>query len=350
MMEGRFTVSAPTRVDLAGGTLDMWPLFCLTQGAKTINLALDLCAEVRIESRRAERFEVEAVSAQGVSYAFTTPPNIGDCRQLDPGLRFPVAVLASYLAFRREYPPLKIQVSWKTSVPMGSGLGGSSSLGVALLRGISRLFGDHSEMGWQWGMSHAIRDIEAGFLETPTGTQDYLAALFGGLNCFNSRSGEVVQTQYRPNLVSEVGERMLVLFSGEQHHSGRSNWEVYKGAIERDAGVLKGLFAIKEVADALDLELRSNEPAWGRIGQLLTQEWKVRRELFGVSTPRLDAVLATLSKKVGVLGAKVCGAAAGGSILVLVEPERRAALQAELENAGVQVLKAQPMLRGVTVA
>lgn len=348
-MESRFTVSAPTRVDLAGGTLDLWPLFCLTQGAKTINLALDLCAEVRFETRRADRFEVETISPQGVSHAFVFPPPVGECRKLDPALRFPVAVLAAYLTYRKEFPPLNIKVSWKTNVPVGSGLGGSSSLGVALLRGISRLFGDHAEMGWQWGLSHAIRDIEAGFLEVPTGTQDYLAALFGGLNCFQSREGEIVQSTYRPALVQEIGERMLVLFSGEQHHSGRSNWEVYKGAVEKDPAVLKGLFAIKEVAEALDLELRSNDPAWGRIGQLLTQEWKVRRELFGVSTPRLDTLLATLSKK-GVLGAKVCGAAAGGSILALVEPGRRDAIVSEMQAAGVQVLKTQPMLRGVTVA
>ncbi|MBY0370077.1 hypothetical protein K2X33_05285 [bacterium] len=348
-MESRFTVSAPTRVDLAGGTLDLWPLFCLTQGAKTINLALDLFAESRFETRRSDKFEVEVTSAQGVSHVFHNPPTVEECRRLDPGLRFPVAVLASYLAYRKEFPPLKVKVSWKTSVPMGSGLGGSSSLGVTLLRGISRLFNDHSEMGWQWGLSHAIRDIEAGFLEVPTGTQDYLAALFGGLNCFQSRVGEIVQTQYRPALTQEIADRMVVLFSGEQHHSGRSNWEVYKGAVEKDKGVLQGLFAIKDVSEALDLELRSTDPAWARIGQLLTQEWKIRKELFGVSTPRLDTLLASLAKK-NVLGAKVCGAAAGGSILVLTEPERRASLISEMEKAGVQVLKTQPALRGVSVS
>ena len=44
-----FKVSAPTRADLAGGTLDLWPLYCLFGEAKTINVALDLSAIANFE-------------------------------------------------------------------------------------------------------------------------------------------------------------------------------------------------------------------------------------------------------------------------------------------------------------
>lgn len=348
-MEGRFTVSAPTRVDLAGGTLDLWPLYCVTEGAKTINLALDLFAEVRFEFSASERFSLEAKGPTGASYTLEAPLPISECRKLDPAIRFPVAVVSSYLATRKDFPTVKIQMTWKTQVPMGSGLGGSSTLGVALLRGISHLFADYSDAGWQWSMLSTIRDIEASFLETPTGTQDYLAALFGGLSCFQSRAGDIDHGTYRTSVFEGLADRMLVLFSGEQHHSGRSNWEVYKGAIDKDPTVLQGLFSLKELAERMDTELRAPETDWKKIGQLITEEWRHRRELFGVSTPKLDALIENLAQH-SLLGVKVCGAAAGGSLLALVEPSRRNALAQTLEAEGIQVLKTKPCPRGVTIA
>jgi D-glycero-alpha-D-manno-heptose-7-phosphate kinase len=348
-MEGRFTVTAPTRVDLAGGTLDLWPLYCITENAKTINLALDLFAEARFEYVAADKFSLEVRGPSGAQHTLVTPLPVSECRKLDPAIRFPVAVVSAYLATRKDFPTIKITLTWKTSVPMGSGLGGSSTLGVALLRGISRIFGDFTDTGWQWQMLHTIRDIEAAFLEMPTGTQDYLAALFGGLSCFESRAGEIVHTTYRSNVFEALSARTLVLFSGEQHHSGKSNWEVYKGAVEKDRSVTQGLFAIRAIAETLDAELRTTEVDWKKVGQLLTDEWSVRRTLFNVSTPGLDKLLAKLAKKT-ILGAKVCGAAAGGSLLVLVEPDKREALAAEIEAEGIQVLKTKPVPRGVGIA
>ena len=39
------TVRAATRIDLVGGTLDLWPLSVLIPGAQTINCAIDLWAQ-----------------------------------------------------------------------------------------------------------------------------------------------------------------------------------------------------------------------------------------------------------------------------------------------------------------
>ena len=50
----RMTSSAPTRIDLAGGTYDIWPLYLFHDGAQTINAAISLrahCADVATRSR-----------------------------------------------------------------------------------------------------------------------------------------------------------------------------------------------------------------------------------------------------------------------------------------------------------
>jgi len=47
----RISASAPTRIDLAGGTIDIWPLYLFHPGAQTLNAAISLRAHAWIEER-----------------------------------------------------------------------------------------------------------------------------------------------------------------------------------------------------------------------------------------------------------------------------------------------------------
>src|SRR6185436_16333694 len=47
--------SAPTRIDLAGGTLDIWPLYLFHEGAQTLNAAISLRASCDVRSRTDRR-------------------------------------------------------------------------------------------------------------------------------------------------------------------------------------------------------------------------------------------------------------------------------------------------------
>src|SRR5215213_7990744 len=53
----RISASAPTRIDLAGGTIDIWPLYLFHAGAQTLNAAISLRARAWIEERPDERIE-----------------------------------------------------------------------------------------------------------------------------------------------------------------------------------------------------------------------------------------------------------------------------------------------------
>ena len=41
----KVTVRAPVRADLAGGTLDLWPLYLFHPGSRTVNVAISFYAE-----------------------------------------------------------------------------------------------------------------------------------------------------------------------------------------------------------------------------------------------------------------------------------------------------------------
>ena len=54
----RISASAPTRIDLAGGTIDIWPLYLFHSGAQTLHIAISLRAHAWIEPRPDQRIEL----------------------------------------------------------------------------------------------------------------------------------------------------------------------------------------------------------------------------------------------------------------------------------------------------
>jgi D-glycero-alpha-D-manno-heptose-7-phosphate kinase len=343
-----FKVLAPTRADLAGGTLDLWPLYCILGEAKTINVALNLRVAALFEVSASPSFRVEITLNKNDVFTFSEPMDKAQIKLLKPALKFPVFVISRYLEERSTLPKSLIQIKLQSEAPMGSGLGGSSTLCVAIIRGLAKVFGDFIEQGWQWRMLHWVRDVEAAYLCTPTGTQDYLAALFGGIRCYTSRIGGIDSSPYSSGVLEQFSERLVVLFSGEMHQSQVSNWEVYRQAMEGHEEVNQGLLYLKQVADQLDGELRSGHLSWKYIGQCLNEEWQIRKKMFRVETPRLNEIISFLADN-NVLGAKVCGAAQGGSLIALVEPSAKAKLVEKCQSFKMQVLPSTCAKEGVVV-
>jgi D-glycero-alpha-D-manno-heptose-7-phosphate kinase len=344
----KFVVSAPTRADLAGGTLDLWPIYCLMGPSRTINVSIDLKAVCSFESHPNSTQIVTIENSKGVSFSFTDPQLGLALENVPREIRFPVAVVSRFLSQNLIKEDFHLKIKIETQAPVGSGLGGSSTLCISLLKGLGHLTGKFTEKDWQWEMMEWARDVEAEYLKTPTGTQDYLGALFGNLSCFNYEVGKLSHQSYPPKTVQELDSRMLVLFSGEMHHSGLSNWEVFKKAMEGDEKVLSGLRAIREIAETLHQELIKLQVDWKRVGGLLSEEWRTRKSTLGVNTEKLDQIIKFLTSK-NVDGVKVCGAAQGGSLLVLVEPNQKELIAQSCLSHGVQVLPARVSLTGVTV-
>lgn len=344
----KFRVLAPCRADLSGGTLDLWPLYCLIPASQTINVALDLFARVEFEVSESSRLEV-VIKNKTERFELTGFQTDFNVNQIPDSLKFPAFVVDSFLRLQSQLPRVSLQIECGSAVPVGSGLGGSSTLLIALGRGLCRVCSDFTEQGWQWRFLQWAKDTEASFLKMPTGTQDYLAAIFGGLHGYEYHLGKIVQTSFSPAIFQQLNERLLVVFSGEKHHSGMSNWEVYKRAVENDGEVIKGLKGIAAVSQKLESAFRKEKTDWAGIGALLNEEWALRKSTFRVSTPTLESVIETTKNLPGVLGVKVCGAAQGGSLVILVEPNQKSSSVERLVKAKLQVLPTQATLTGVSI-
>jgi len=326
---GRKSVRARAgcRVDLAGGTLDIWPLGLFFAGAQTVNVALDVVVEVTLSPRRAGY----RLRSDGADVELPTVEELA---------AHPEGALPGVVAAALGLPPVDIEVS--SASPRGGGLGASSAVTVALIAAGERLLGRPPRDAA--GTARLARDLEARLMRLPTGTQDHYPALLGGsLVVAFTPGGETVR---RLNVdLDALGRHLLLVYTGDTHFSAATNWEIIRRCLEADREVAAVLQGIAEVAAALPEPLERGD--FATVGRLVGSEWELRRRLAeGVTVPSIDRLL-TAAESLGAWGGKACGAGGGGCVAILVPDERREAIASALAGAGGTVLPARPTSQGL---
>lgn len=304
-------VAAPCRADLAGGTLDIWPLGVLHQGSMTVNVAIPVEVEL----------SVDLGGDEGVVIHQATDGSITELRLQDASDSLTAAV-----AFAMA-PAGRSRVRVLSQAPIRSGIGGSSAYGIALARGLAELLGDARSDERSVAL---IRDLEARVLQAPTGEQDHWSAVCGGVIAVHLEAGGNRVEQLDVPL-DWFSARATVFFSGIRHRSGMVNWQVIRRRLDGDQRTREAFEAIAAAAATCRGGLLAGDEAV--VAEAIDQEWKARRCLAPeVSTPEIDD-LVLAARENGATAAKACGAGGGGSVLVWHPPEARDAIIAGLDGA-----------------
>jgi D-glycero-alpha-D-manno-heptose-7-phosphate kinase len=311
------------RVDFGGGTLDIWPLGLLHPGARTVNVAIDLAATVRV--RRS-----------GGTYRIFQGETLVEAASAAALAAQPDGALVGTVAEALDLPP--VEVTLASDSPRGGGLGASSAMVVALIAAAEEELGRPASSAAE--RAHGARDLEARLMRLPTGIQDHYPALLGGvLEIVQQPGGEAVR-RLEVDL-ERLGNALLVVYSGVSHFSAGNNWQVVRRRLDGEPEVTELFAGIAAAAAELPAALEAGD--FARAGELMSWEWSFRRRLApGISTPELESLLAT-ALEAGAWGGKACGAGGGGCLAFLAPPERRGEIAAALERAGGQVLPARPV-------
>lgn len=323
------SVLSPTRVDLAGGTLDLWPLYLFINGAPTVNVAIDIWTRAEITPLDSSQIELESSDLQ----IKKTYANLGEgLSDQDPQMRL--------LQVQMKYwqPTKGFRLKTSSESPIGGGLGGSSSLTVSLLKAFSifcqRPFASTHQL------VNVAHNIEAEVLGTPTGTQDYYPAASGGLNILNYDYNGVSQSVVSVAR-SVLDDNFMLIYTGRAHHSGLNNFEVMKAAMSKDPGTLRALGDLKVISQAMVEACQQKQ--WTQIPELFRQEYEARTRLApAFSSPEI-VQLHHLALQAGAEAVKICGAGGGGCVLVWVTPAHRERVSHACRKAGFQVLSAKPV-------
>ena len=344
-------VKTPVRVDLSGGTVDIWPIYLLLEQPVTVNLAVDLFAETTLSVTPAKTGSIQLSSADRKKFIGLTPEKFLQYKA-PPELVLHWKLL-KYFVFESPESQLlssgltglDLKLETRAGGPAGAGLGGSSSLAISLAAAIAQFawgIDQNEVLEQREKLISIVKDVETQILGVPAGLQDYYGAAYGGLQ---SISWQVNGHQREP-ISSDIGEafqrRILLFYSGKSRNSGMNNWELFKGFIDRDPQIQKNFQKISSITAALTRALKSQDHLEAM--SLIAEEWAVRKTLAqGISTPEIDEAFSYFQSE-GVRSGKICGAGGGGCFFVALPDEalkKREQLIAQVCRNGIEHLPAQ---------
>jgi len=327
--------SAPTRVDLAGGTIDIPPLFLFHEGAATVNFAVDLMARVRIETRLDNKIILESVD-RDVQFE-TSLDKIGELYN-EPRLE----LLSKLVYFFK--PEIGFQMTTESEAPAGAGLAGSSTLNIACIGALNKLVGNRYAPET---FIPIAANVECQVIKVPTGFQDYYSAQYGGAAAIHFRPDGMTREALDIDTKS-LEERIVICYTGEPRNSGTNNWEITKRHIDGDLETFAIFEGIRDSSRDLREALLAND--WTQTGEILKAAYPRRKNLSPNITTRQMDLLIDRALANGAIAAKVCGAGGGGCIAFFCEENRKADVERALaEEKDAEVLRWKLCERGLTV-
>jgi D-glycero-alpha-D-manno-heptose-7-phosphate kinase len=212
-----------------------------------------------------------------------------------------------------------LEIVHNADLPAQSGLGSSSTFTVGLLNTLHAL---QNYMPTKRELALSAINVEQNLIGESVGSQDQTAAAFGGLNKIFFNNAQVIDVD--PIIISserstELQDNLMLFFTG----FARSASNVAKNQIEATNQKEKELNTIMEICtEGLKL-LTDNKQPLNKFGELLDEQWKVKRELTNKITNKdIDAIYES-GKDAGAIGGKLLGAGGGGFMLFYVPKDKQ---------------------------
>jgi D-glycero-alpha-D-manno-heptose-7-phosphate kinase len=329
------TAHAPCRADLAGGTVDLWPLYLFHPGALTLNFALEILTTCQLTPLEGTRIELRSLDT-GCEDTFA------DLAELNAARKHKHALAACVVSFFAPEQGLRLETDSES--PAGAGISGSSAMMIATCSALARFTGRDLDPE---NLRALAQNLEAQIIHVPTGCQDYYPALYGGVSAIHLDPDGIHRAAV-PVAPEEIEMRFLLAYTGAPRQSGINNWEVFKAHINGDRHVFRNFDKI--VALARDMHQAFLRHDWEDVARLIREEWKLRRtNAPGITTPKIDKLI-EVARKNGGRAAKVCGAGGGGCVLMMVEEGAKGPVSQAVAQAGGRMLPLKVARDGLRIS
>jgi D-glycero-alpha-D-manno-heptose-7-phosphate kinase len=314
---------APVRISFGGGGTDL-AAYYQRHGGFVVSAAID-----RYCSMMAHRPADGGIRITSSDYDLSLQYPSGNLPLVHEPLSLPKAALARFgLVGLRESG---IDLFTASEVPPGTGLGSSSAMACALVRGLSAFCGRRLTKAEVAG--HAC-ELEIEYLGMPIGRQDQYASAFGGLNAieFNADGVTVNPIRLPSDVMSALSRRLLLFSTGSSRHSA-SILNRQRADSSDNQKVIDSLNRIKELAHAIHDRLLAHD--LDGFGRLLDRGWQEKKRLSaGITTAAIDGWYQA-ARDAGALGGKITGAGGGGFLLLYTPPNRAQSVREVMAAAGL---------------
>ena len=317
---------APCRADLAGSTLDLWPLYLFHPGSVTVNIAVNVQTSCKITLRKGRGIHLKSIDT-GREDRFASLAALMRAKRYHHGL-------AAFLV-RFFQPKQGFLLESHSESPAGAGISGSSAMMICTSAALARFVGREIDIEQ---IRVIAQNVEAQLIGVPTGCQDYYPAMYGGVNAIHL-DPDGIHREAIAIPAEEMNKRFVLFYTGAPRQSGINNWEVFKQHINGDRHVIRNFAEISRIAQEMHRALKLAK--WDDVERLLHEEWMLRRtNAPGITTPLIDKLIAA-AKKEGARAAKVCGAGGGGCVIAFVEEGSRDRVHEAIRRNGGQPLDFQ---------
>jgi D-glycero-alpha-D-manno-heptose-7-phosphate kinase len=326
------TNTGSVRVDLVGGTLDIEPINLIIKNVVTLNVATGLKASVKLSKTAFDGVEIHSADYHK-DYKYTSAELTEDRVVYTRDFAEMTFVLQILRLFNIN-SHIKLELS--SGAPAGSGLGGSSAMGVTLYRALCNFTGHNYD---RHTAVLRVKAVESRILnQGMAGYQDYFPALTGGILAIKGIEGEIkIEQLYTDELRDFLESHLTLVSSGQSRQSGINNWEVYKAFFDKKPEVVQGLTNIANISNGMYEALKTKQ--WDKMLSLIAEEGLEREKLFpGITTDKIRQFTSDLKNVGNVVGLKMCGAGGGGCFILVHKGIDHKLIEEKVKAHGMSIL------------
>lgn len=231
-----------------------------------------------------------------------------------------------------DLPNLPVKLETFTDIPVGSGLGTSSSMVVCIIEALSRL---HNLNIGKNKLVELAYFIERKICKLAGGMQDYIAAAYGGLNFTEfSQDGSYLVTPLRLTQGEKaLFEQSCILVSTGTSRVSSDIINDQQNAFE-DPKKLQAMHEIKDNCYGLRKSLVQG--SYDEFFRLMHLAWSAKKATSNKMTNALINDLENIINGNGAAAMKVSGAGGGGFVQVFANPDEMIKIRAELKDWDVR--------------
>ena len=323
-------VELPVRVNFGGGWSDT-PPYCNEHGGTVLNAAISLngMLPIVVEVKRIEKPVVVLASTDlGAEADFTDMKELQNCNDpFDTFALHKAALIACGIIPRTgEYTlhqllekvggGLYLSTAVR-GIPKGSGLGTSSMLAAACVKGIFEFIGKEISENELYSRVLCMEQI----MSTGGGWQDQVGGLTPGVKLVHTVPGikqniQVDHVKIPEAAKAELQERFALIYTGQRRLARNLLREIVGAYIGSKKNSLDVLYEIQKSAILMKFELeKGNIDAFAK---LLDEHWELSKRLDkGCTNTCIDQIFLSVED---MLDAKmICGAGGGGFLQVILK-------------------------------
>ena len=316
------TIRVPVRIDFAGGWTDV-PKFSEIEPGIVVNAAITLYTYVTVK---------QLINSSAINI-YSSDLDLYETVLSVKDVEYNGSLDLAKAACKR-YDVEGIEVVMGTDAPIGSGLGTSASLGVALVSAISTFAGKRA---YNWRAADIAYRLETEELGLLSGLQDQYAAALGGINtlkCVGDTVYQVSANPIRDFLFYELEKRLVLCYTGKSRLSSDIHQKVYDNF---DRGI--NTVAIEKLRWSGKLAAQAfHDRNLDTLISAIDISWENQKKLHESITNDYIEDLFLVAKKSGMITGKACGAGGGGCLLFLADRNKEQILKQALKDVGGYII------------